>query len=254
MKECKEQGYIHSIESFGTVDGPGIRLTVFFQGCPMRCLYCHNPDTWSPKVGKPVTVEEILELYEKNKSFYQKGGITATGGEPLMQLAFLTELFERAKARHIHTCLDTSGILFGKTHEEEYRRLLRSTDLILLDIKHAFPGAHKKLTGQPQAPVLDFLDFTTEEKIPVIIRHVIVKGFTDSPRELEEVGRVLAGHPNIKGLEVLPYHNMGERKYEALNLPYPLKDMENLSREEASRARKIILESFQRHRPPASPS
>ena len=252
MKECKKQGYIHSIESFGTVDGPGIRLTVFFQGCPMRCLYCHNPDTWTPKGGTPVTVEELLEIYKKNKSFYQKGGITATGGEPLMQLAFLTELFEQAGARHIHTCLDTSGILYRKDRKEEYQRLLKSTSLILLDIKHAFPEEHKSLTGQPQAPVLDFLDLTTKEKVPVIIRHVIVKGFTDSFRELEEVGRIMAGHPNIKGLEVLPYHNMGEGKYEELNLSYPLKGMKNLSRDEAARARKIILKSFQRHRLPSA--
>ena len=114
MKECKEQGYIHSIESFGTVDGPGICLTVFFQGCPMRCLYCHNPDTWTPKGGTPVTVEEILDIYKKNKSFYQKGGITATGGEPLMQLAFLTELFEQAGARHIHTAWIPPAFFSGK--------------------------------------------------------------------------------------------------------------------------------------------
>ena len=254
MKECKKQGFIHSIESFGTVDGPGIRLTVFFQGCPMRCLYCHNPDTWTPKGGTSVTVEKILEIYNKTQSFYQKGGITATGGEPLMQLSFLTELFEQARARQIHTCLDTSGILFRKDRKEEYKRLLLATRLILLDIKQAFPEEHKKLTGQPQAPVLEFLDFTTEEKVPVVIRHVIVKSFTDSPAELKEVGRILAEHPNIKGLEVLPYHNMGERKYEELNLPYPLKGMENLSREDAEKARKIILESFRQHRLPASPS
>lgn len=252
MKECKDRGFVHSIESFGTVDGPGIRLTVFFQGCPMRCLYCHNPDTWAPGRGTPMTVEEILEIFRKNKSFYQKGGITATGGEPLMQLSFLTELFEKARAEDIHTCLDTSGILFRRSRKEEYQRLLKSTRLILLDIKHAFPEEHKKLTGQPQAPVLDFLDFTAEEKVPVIIRHVIVKGFTDSPKELEEVGKLLARYPNIKGLEVLPYHNMGEQKYESLKLPYPLKGMENLSQDEAAKARKIILESFQRHRSPSS--
>lgn len=254
MKECKEKGYIHSIESFGTVDGPGIRLTVFFQGCPMRCLYCHNPDTWNPERGTSVTVEDILEIYEKNKNFYQKGGITVTGGEPLMQLPFLTELFEQASARQIHTCLDTSGILFRKNRKEKYRKLLQDTSLILLDIKHAFPKEHKSLTGQSQAPVLDFLDFTTEEKVPVIIRHVIVKGWTDSPPELKEIGKILAKHPNIKGLEVLPYHNMGEKKYEKLNLPYPLKGMENLSAEEASRARKIILDSYRHHRHYASPS
>ena len=157
-----------------------------------------------------------------------------------MQLSFLTELFEQARARQIHTCLDTSGILFRKDRKEEYKRLLLATRLILLDIKQAFPEEHKKLTGQPQAPVLEFLDFTTEEKVPVVIRHVIVKGFTDSPAELKEVGRILAEHPNIKGLEVLPYHSFGMYKWQELGLKYDLADVNAPTKDRIENAEKIL--------------
>lgn len=245
--ECKEKGFIHSIESFGTVDGPGIRLVVFFQGCPMRCLYCHNPDTWAPQKGAVMTVEEILTLYEKNQPFYQKGGITATGGEPLMQLPFLIALFEAARKKSIHTCLDTSGILYRKEQISAYQRLLDSTSLVLLDIKHSFPQGHLALTSQRQEPVLAFLALTEKMQIPLIIRHVIVKGYTDSREELEEVGKILASYSNICGLEVLPYHSMGEKKYRELGIPYPLKGMKSLLKEEAQKARQVILESRKHH-------
>ena len=136
MMKCN-QGYIHSTESFGTVDGPGIRFVIFFQGCPMRCKYCHNPDTWQPNQGKLMTVEELLELYRHNEKFYKKGGITATGGEPLMQLSFLTELFRQAKEAGIHTCLDTSGIIYRESKKDEFEALFCVTDLVLLDMKHS---------------------------------------------------------------------------------------------------------------------
>ena len=245
--ECKEKGFIHSIESFGTVDGPGIRLVVFFQGCPMRCLYCHNPDTWAPKKGEAMTVEEILKLYEKNKRFYQKGGITATGGEPLMQLPFLTSLFQAAREKGIHTCLDTSGILYLESHLWDYQRLLKNTSLVLLDIKHSLPKGHLALTSQEQEPVLAFLRLTEKMQVPLVIRHVIVKGYTDSREELEEVGKILASHTNICGLEVLPYHSMGEKKYRELGISYPLEGMKSLPKEEAQKARQIILESRKHH-------
>ena len=247
MTECKT-GFIHSIETFGTVDGPGIRLVVFLQGCPMRCLYCHNPDTWAPQKGQSMTIDEILEIYEKNKGFYQNGGITITGGEPLMQLAFVTELFQAAKAKNIHTCLDTSGILYREKQSAAYKNLFSYTDLILLDIKHSIPEEHKKLTGHPLSPVLDFLKASETAKVPVVVRHVIVKGFTDSSEELNGIGKLLASYKNIKGLEVLPYHNMGEQKYLELNMEYPLKGMENLSKEEAQKARSYILESYKKYR------
>ena len=212
MMECKETGYIHSLETFGTVDGPGIRLVVFFQGCPMRCLYCHNPDTWAPKKGQTMTVDEILDIYEKNKGFYSKGGITATGGEPLMQLDFLIALFEGAKKRKIHTCLDTSGILYRKEKDEAYRRLFASTDLLLVDLKHSQADTHKTLTGQSLQSVLEFLDAADRSGVSAIIRHVVVKGYTDTPKEWDGIGKIIAEHKNVKGLEVLPYHNMGEIK------------------------------------------
>lgn len=245
---CKQTGLIHSLETFGTVDGPGIRLVVFFQGCPMRCLYCHNPDTWDSKKGRPVTVDEILELYEKNRIYYRSGGLTATGGEPLMQLHFLTELFEKAKEKGIHTCLDTSGILYREKAREDYIRLFVSTDLILLDLKHSDPEKHKLLTGHSQKAVLEFLDASCEANIPVIIRHVVVPGYTDSPTQLENLGKIIASRKNIKGLEVLPYHSMGEQKYKELNLEYPLKGLEDLSKEQAEHARRLLLDSIRQYR------
>ena len=145
-------GRIHSVESFGTVDGPGIRMVIFLSGCPMRCIYCHNPDTWDPKGGKPMTVEEILAQFEQARPFYKKGGITVSGGEPLMQIPCVTELFEAARARKIHTCLDTSGVTFNPGSQAvmaHFDRLLASTDLILLDIKHIDPKEHVKLCAQP---------------------------------------------------------------------------------------------------------
>ncbi|MBO5005993.1 MAG: radical SAM protein, partial [Clostridia bacterium] len=160
------EGYIHSTESFGTVDGPGIRYVVFMQGCPLRCKYCHNPDTWQIGTGERISAEEIIENYSKNKAFYAHGGITVTGGEPLLQIDFLIELFEEAKKRDIHTCLDTSGIQFRRNKPEilaKYERLMKVTDLIMLDIKHIDPVEHKNLTCQPQDNILDFLKFMDEQ-------------------------------------------------------------------------------------------
>ena len=170
------KGRIHSIETFGTLDGPGVRFVVFFQGCPMRCLYCHNPDTWNLSGGTLYTAEELLSQYRKGKEFYRDGGITASGGEPLMQLAFLTELFEEAKKEGIHTCLDTSGSPYRKEEQEAYGRLFSSLDLVLLDIKHSGAREHEMLTGKSQAPVLSFAKALDQAKIPMIVRHVAVPG------------------------------------------------------------------------------
>lgn len=247
-KNGKVTGNIHSIESFGTVDGPGIRLVVFFQGCPMRCQYCHNPDSWEPGIGTKMTADEILELYEKNKSFYRKGGITATGGEPLLQLEFLTELFEAAKSRGIHTCLDTSGILYRDCRQESYRRLFASLDLVLLDIKHSDPAGHEKLTRQRQEPVLQFAKALERSKIPVIVRHVLVPGITDQEEQLKRLGQILAPLHNLKGLDVLPYHTMGVKKYEALGLEYPLEGLEAMDKEKAKKAREVIVAEIRKLR------
>lgn len=209
----------------------------------MRCLYCHNPDTWKTGTGTAVTVEELLGQYEKNKNFYKKGGLTATGGEPLMQMEFLTELFEKAKERGIHTCLDTSGIMYRREKKEAYQRLLKSTDLVLLDLKHSKEEGHRELTRQSQKHILEFLEFLEEQQIPTVVRHVVVPGITDQKDELQGIGEIIAAHKNIKGLEVLPYHTMGVAKYESLGIPYPLRGIENLPASKANEARRIILQT-----------
>ena len=243
MKECK-QGRIHSIETFGTVDGPGTRYVIFFQGCPFRCLYCHNPDTWQAAGGQLMTVNELLTGFEKNASFYKNGGITASGGEPLQQLEFLTELFQKAKEKGIHTCLDTSGAVYHPLKRKEYEVLLSYTDLVLLDIKHSDSLEHKKLTGHTNESVLGFATLLSELKIPMVIRHVLVPEITDTTEQLTGLGILMKQFPNIVGLEVLPFHQMGTAKYENLGIPYPLKDVPALTKEDAKRARKTILEAF----------
>ncbi len=239
-------GKIHSIETFGTVDGPGVRFVVFFQGCPMRCLYCHNPDTWTEKGGREMTSADVLLRMERNRAFYRTGGITASGGEPMAQPAFLTELFALAKERGIHTCLDTSGILFsglpGRLAETE--RLLAVTDLVMLDIKHMDDTAHRKLTGHGNGNSIAFARYLDEKKIPVWIRHVVVPGITYDRGELTALGYFLKTLSNVEKLEVLPYHALGKVKYDSLGIKYALEDTPQLKKAEAAEAEKIIKEAW----------
>lgn len=241
-------GYIHSIETFGTVDGPGVRFVVFFQGCPMRCQYCHNPDTWDIKDGKEKSVDEILEMFERNRSFYKTGGITVTGGEPMVQMDFLLELFSKAKEKDIHTCLDTSGIMFVEDRESDVfkkiEKLMAVTDLVMLDIKHIEDVAHKELTGQSNKKILDFSRYLDEIKKPVWIRHVVVPGITYKEDDLKKLGEFLKTLSNVEKLEVLPYHTLGENKYENLGLEYPLKGVPQLTKEEAKEAEAIIRKAW----------
>lgn len=240
-------GHVHSIESFGTVDGPGVRLVVFLQGCPMRCLYCHNPDTWEMTGGTEMTVEEILEHYDKNRSFYAKGGITVTGGEPLMQIDFVTELFTAASAEGIHTCLDTSGITFNPDRKEvveRFDRLIAVTSLVMLDIKHIDPAGHRKLTGQPLEPILAFARYLDEHNVPLWIRHVVVPGITYDQNELYRLGQFLGTLHNLKALDALPYHTMGKVKYDNLGISYPLEGVRPLEKQEAIAARQVILKGI----------
>lgn len=237
-------GHIHSIESFGTVDGPGVRLVVFLQGCPMRCQYCHNPDTWKMAGGTEMTVDEILKQYESSRNFYRGGGITATGGEPMMQLEFVTELFEAARKKDIHTCLDTSGVTFRRDDKvllSKIERLLKSTSLVMLDIKHIDNEKHKPLTGHSNNNILDFARYLDELEVPVWVRHVVVPGLTDQEEDLYRLGRFIGELTNVKALDVLPYHDMGKVKYESLGMEYPLKDVPPMSKENAVAAKKIIL-------------
>lgn len=244
-------GRVHSIESFGTVDGPGIRMVIFLSGCPMRCLYCHNPDTWDPKGGTPMTVSDLLSQFEQARPFYKQGGITVSGGEPLMQIGFVTELFEEAKKRGIHTCLDTSGITFHPDSPgvmAHFDRLMASTDLVLLDIKHIDPEEHLKLCAQPQYHVLAFAAYLDQKGKPVWIRHVVVPGITDNRDDLYGLGRYLGTLNNVKALDVLPYHDMGKVKYHKLGIPYALEALQPLSAEKAAQARKMILQGIRDQR------
>lgn len=231
------KGYIHSFESFGTVDGPGIRFVVFFSGCPMRCLYCHNPDTWQMG-GSYMSAEEIVAMMQRNLAFYKSGGLTATGGEPTMQLSFLTELFRIAKSRGIHTCLDTAGILFRE--DESYDELLRYTDLVMLDIKHTDPEEHRRLTGHSNENVLAFLEYLEKRKHPTRIRHVVVPGITYDEAQLAALGRLVHGKKCIESVELLSYHSMGMEKYKKMGLHYPLAQTVPLSPEELKHAYEIV--------------
>ncbi|WP_024855920.1 pyruvate formate-lyase-activating protein [Ruminococcus albus] len=234
-------GRIHSVESFSAVDGPGTRFVVFFQGCPMRCLYCHNPDTWRSDGGREVTAEDILTEYEAVKEFMHNGGITCTGGEPCLQIGFLTELFEKAKSKGINTCLDTSGITFKPNDTTAFDRLIKSTDLVMLDIKHIDPLMHKKITGHDNKGILAFAEYLSDNGIPVWIRHVVVPDLTDDEESLYRLGHFLARIKTLKALDVLPYHTLGRHKYEELGMEYPLGDTPQMTKEGALRARDIIM-------------
>ena len=239
-------GYIHSIESFGSVDGPGVRFVVFFQGCPMRCAYCHNPDTWDIADGKEMSADEVLQKMLRNKAFYARGGITATGGEPMVQMEFLTELFTKAKAHGIHTCLDTSGITYTGTKEDgtpedkQIAKLMEVTDLVMLDLKHMDEEAHKNLTLHSNKRVIEFARYLDAIGKPVWIRHVVVPGITMKEESLAAVGKFLATLSNVEKLEVLRYHALGKVKYEKLDMDYRLKDTPQLTKEEAAEAEKMI--------------
>ncbi len=239
------KGNIHSIESFGTVDGPGTRFVVFTQGCPLRCKYCHNPDTWSTDINKEMSVEDIIKEYEGVKEFIS-GGITITGGEPLLQIDFITELFKVCKSKNIHTALDTSGITFNPNDTIKIDKLLEYTDLVLLDIKHINDEEHIKLTGYSNKNILLFAEYLSQKNIPVWIRHVVVLTITFNKKYLEELGEFLATLTNIKALDVLPYHDMGKVKYKNIGIKYPLEDIEPLTKEQAVEARNYILESYRK--------
>ena len=240
-------GYIHSTESFGTVDGPGVRFVIFLQGCPMRCKYCHNPDTWKMNAGSVRTPQSLLREYDRNKAFYSNGGITVTGGEALMQIDFLLELFRLAKEQQIHTCLDTSGVTY-RPGESEYNRkldaLMEVTDLVLLDIKHIDPEGHRDLTGHANDGILAFARYLDEKNIPVWIRHVVVPGITDDPQLLTRLGMFLGTLNNVKALDTLPYHIMGVTKYKELDIPYPLTGVEPATQKQAKDAKQIILTAY----------
>lgn len=219
------KGYIHSTESFGAADGPGVRFIVFMQGCPMRCAYCHNPDSRDMNRGTEVTADEIIRRALRYKSYWgEDGGITVSGGEPLMQLDFVTELFRAAKENGINTALDTSGAPFERTEPffGKFNALLEYTDLVLLDIKEINPARHKALTGFDNVNILDMASYLSEVNKPVWIRHVLVPGHTDFDEDLDALGEFIRTLSNVERCEVLPYHTLGIHKWESMGIKYPL--------------------------------
>ncbi|MTI48239.1 MAG: pyruvate formate lyase-activating protein [Firmicutes bacterium] len=232
------KGRIHSIETCGTVDGPGIRVVVFTQGCPLRCQYCHNPDTWKLEDGKEVSVDELMADIKKYKSYmnFSGGGITASGGEPLLQSDFIKELFKRCKEEGIHTALDTSGFVSLNTA----KKVLEYTDLVLLDIKSFNSKLYKDLTGVSNEPTIQLAKYLSEANIPIWIRYVLVPNLTDKTEDIRDLARFLSTLKSIEKVELLPFHKMGEYKWEELGYEYKLKDTETPSNKTIENVKKIF--------------
>lgn len=218
-------GRIHSIESFATQDGPGIRFLLFMQGCIAGCLYCQNPDTWNLKSGFDMTAEEVLEKVKRCMPYIKAsdGGITISGGEPLLQMKFLVELFRLCKTNNIHTAVDTSAF-YDNYDGKLLRKLISLTDLFILDIKAAREMLHKKITSRPLGEAVDFLNILESEKKPYWLRYVLVPGLNNSKKDMQALKKILARLKYCEKFEFLPYHTLGKHKWECMKLKYPLDD------------------------------
>lgn len=239
--EKNVKGKIHSYETLGAADGPGLRFVLFMQGCPLRCKYCHNPDSWAKSGGSAeVTAEEISEEIVKYKNYFGKrGGLTVSGGEPLLQLDFLIDLFEIMKQKGISTAIDTSGACYDET-DERYSKLLPLTDLVILDIKHIDNEKCKALTGRSNEKTLAFAKKLDEAGVSVWIRQVLVPGFTDDENDLKKTREWIKTLKNVKKVEVLPYHTLGKIKYEKMGLAYPMEGVPVPEKEETEKAERIL--------------
>ncbi len=237
-------GKIHSFYAGGTVDGPGIRYVVFFKGCPLRCLYCHNPDTWTMDGASEYSADEIVNDALKYRGYFKTGGgVTISGGEPLLQIDFLIELLKKLKSHDIHTAVDTSGIIYDKDNLElkaKFDELIKYVDLFLLDIKHIDNEEHIKLTGKPNKNVLDFAKYLSDNNKHMWIRHVLVPSITLNDEYLKRTKEFIDTLNNVDKIEVLPYHTMGIVKYENLNIPYRLKGVNPPTKEETKHAKMIL--------------
>lgn len=238
------KGRIHSIETYGTVDGPGIRYILFMQGCLLRCQFCHNPDTWKMGDGQVMTVEEVVADIKEYLPFFQSsnGGVTISGGEPLLHTKFLVELFKELKKLGVHTAIDTSAGCFSRSPSfmESLDELLSLTDLVLLDLKQIDTVKHKKLTGKPNEHILDFANYLAQKEVPVWIRHVLIPGITDIDEDLHKLAEFIHTLPNVEKVEVLPYHELGVYKYDALGIEYPLKHVKPPTEDRVKNAEEIL--------------
>lgn len=240
MKDLDLRYYakIHSIESFGTVDGPGIRFVLFLQGCHLKCKYCHNRDTWDMNGGTYKSLEDIFEKIMNYKNYIQpNGGITVTGGEPLLQVKFLIELFQKLKKENIHTCIDTSGMV---TLTDDIKHLLSLTDLVLLDIKHINTEKSKKLVGFYNEKELSFAKYLSDNNIHMWIRQVLIPGYTDDEQDLLKLKNFISNLRNVDKIEILPYHDLGKYKWKKLGLNYELDNIRPANNDDINRAKKIL--------------
>lgn len=233
------KGKIHSVETMGAVDGPGLRYVLFLKGCPLRCAFCHNPDTWAVPDSLERTAEEVAADVLKYREFFaaSRGGFTVSGGEPLLQSAFLAELFKILKANNVNIALDTCGCV---DITRQVAEVVELTDLFLLDIKHLDPETHKDLTGKTNEKILAFLDYLTAKNKPIHIRIVLVNGYSAAPEYLERLAEFLKGFPTIKRIDLLPYHTLGVQKWESLKIPYRLTDAAIPTPQQCEAAREIF--------------
>lgn len=232
------KGRIHSIETMGLVDGPGIRTVIFFQGCLLRCSYCHNPDTWNINGGNEIDAKDLLKKVLRYNAFFEKsgGGVTCSGGDPLMQPEFLLEFFKLCKENNIHTTLDTSGVGLGN-----YAEILKYTDLVLLDVKHYEESEYKKITGRSMDSYNSFVEEVRKANTPLWIRHVVVPGITDDEEHIRNLSNYIKStFKNIKKIELLPYHTMGEEKYKKLEIDYRLKGLKPMDKDRCQDLEKIL--------------
>lgn len=234
------KGYIHSFETFGTVDGPGIRFVAFMQGCLLKCKYCHNRDTWETNTGKQYEVQEVLDKIIRCKPYMDSsnGGFTASGGEPLLQTRFLIELFKELKAKQIHTALDTAGSL---PINEDIQELLKYTDLVILDIKHIDEEKCINLTGMSNKNELTFAKYCSDNGIKMWIRQVLVPGYTDDEADLRSTREFIDSLKTVEKVEVLPYHSLGKFKWNEMGLEYPLEDVKEPTKEKIKEAEEILI-------------
>lgn len=232
-------GYLHSVETFGSVDGPGVRFVAFLSGCAMRCKFCHNPDTWQ-MTGEKIDASDLIKRALRYRAYWKNnGGITVSGGEPMLQSEFVTEFFRLAKSEGIHTTLDTSGQPWDK-NDEKFSKLLDVTDLVILDIKETNDDAHKKLTGHTNKNIIEFAHHLSNIRKPMWIRHVLVPGVTDSEESLKDLKQLIKSLKTVEKVEILPYHTFGVPKWEKLGIEYEFKDIKPPTKEETEKAERIL--------------
>ncbi len=237
-KDLRYYAKVHSVETFGAVDGPGIRFVLFLQGCHLQCKYCHNRDTWDMNNGSYKSLDKIFDKIMNYKNYITpNGGVTVSGGEPLLQVKFLIELFTKLKKKKIHTCIDTSGMV---TLTDDIKHLLTLTDLVLLDIKHIDNEKCKDLVGFDNKLELEFAKYLSNNNIPVWIRQVLVPGYTDDENDLLKLRTFISSLNNVQKVEILPYHSLGKYKWSKLGLKYGLENVRDATSDDVKRAKKVL--------------